>query len=72
VQHRITQQAEHVWQWLQNGAHVYICGDAERMAKDVHQALVGVVVSQGGITADAAEAYLEDLRSNKRYQKDVY
>jgi sulfite reductase (NADPH) flavoprotein alpha-component len=72
VQHRITQQAEHVWQWLQNGAHVYICGDAERMAKDVHQALVGVVVSQGGLTADAAEAYLEDLRSNKRYQKDVY
>lgn len=72
VQHRITEQAETLWQWLQNGAHVYICGDAERMAKDVHQALVNIAVEQGGLSADDAEAYLETLRSEKRYQKDVY
>jgi sulfite reductase (NADPH) flavoprotein alpha-component len=72
VQHRIAEQAETLWQWLQNGAHVYICGDAERMAKDVHQALVNIAVEQGGLSADDAEAYFETLRSEKRYQKDVY
>ncbi|MEH6733719.1 MAG: assimilatory sulfite reductase (NADPH) flavoprotein subunit [Shewanella sp.] len=72
VQHRIAEQAEALWQWLQNGAHVYICGDAERMAKDVHQALVNIAVEQGGLSADDAEAYFETLRSEKRYQKDVY
>ena len=72
VQHRITEQAEALWQWLQNGAHVYICGDADRMAKDVHQALVNIAVEQGGLSADDAEAYFETLRSDKRYQKDVY
>ncbi|GGP97166.1 assimilatory sulfite reductase (NADPH) flavoprotein subunit [Shewanella ulleungensis] len=72
VQHRIAEQAETLWQWLQDGAHVYICGDAERMAKDVHQALVNIAVEQGGLSADDAEAYLETLRSEKRYQKDVY
>ncbi|MCL1141147.1 assimilatory sulfite reductase (NADPH) flavoprotein subunit [Shewanella gaetbuli] len=72
VQHRITEQAEQVWQWLQNGAHVYICGDADRMAKDVHQALVNVAVSQGGLSEEDAKAYFEELRAAKRYQKDVY
>ncbi|MGZ9897258.1 assimilatory sulfite reductase (NADPH) flavoprotein subunit [Shewanella gaetbuli] len=72
VQHRITEQAEQVWQWLQNGAHVYICGDADRMAKDVHQALVNVAVSQGGLSEEDAKAYFEELRVAKRYQKDVY
>ncbi|MCT7940657.1 assimilatory sulfite reductase (NADPH) flavoprotein subunit [Shewanella holmiensis] len=72
VQHRITQQASLVWQWLQDGAHVYICGDAERMAKDVHQALLNVAVTEGGLTPEAAETYFEELRSSKRYQKDVY
>ncbi|WP_350432595.1 assimilatory sulfite reductase (NADPH) flavoprotein subunit [Shewanella sp. H8] len=72
VQHRIAEQAQALWQWLQDGAHVYICGDAERMAKDVHQALVNIAVEQGGLSADDAEAYFETLRSEKRYQKDVY
>ncbi|AZG33627.1 MULTISPECIES: assimilatory sulfite reductase (NADPH) flavoprotein subunit [Shewanella] len=72
VQHRIAEQAEALWQWLQKGAHVYICGDAERMAKDVHQALVNIAVEQGGLSFDDAEAYFETLRSEKRYQKDVY
>jgi sulfite reductase (NADPH) flavoprotein alpha-component len=72
VQHRIKEQGETLWQWLQNGAHLYICGDAERMAKDVHQALVEVAMEYGGLTQADAEAYLETLRSAKRYQKDVY
>ncbi|MCL1045501.1 assimilatory sulfite reductase (NADPH) flavoprotein subunit [Shewanella electrodiphila] len=72
VQHRIAEQGESIWQWLQNGAHFYICGDAERMAKDVHQALINVAVEFGGLDEAGAESYLEDLRSAKRYQKDVY
>lgn len=72
VQHRIKEQGQALWQWLQNGAHIYICGDAERMAKDVHQALIEVAVEVGGLNSEAAEAYFETLRSNKRYQKDVY
>ncbi|EGM70986.1 assimilatory sulfite reductase (NADPH) flavoprotein subunit [Shewanella sp. HN-41] len=72
VQHRIKEQGQALWQWLQNGAHLYICGDAERMAKDVHQALIEVAVEVGGLNSEAAEAYFETLRSDKRYQKDVY
>ena len=72
VQHKIAEQAEAVWQWLEKGAHFYICGDAERMAKDVHQALLDVVVKFGDKTAEQAEEYLETLRAAKRYQKDVY
>ncbi|NLQ21363.1 assimilatory sulfite reductase (NADPH) flavoprotein subunit [Shewanella sp. S-1] len=72
VQHRIKEQGQALWQWLQNGAHLYICGDAERMAKDVHQALIEVAVEVGGLNTEAAEAYFESLRSDKRYQKDVY
>ncbi|MFB2721142.1 assimilatory sulfite reductase (NADPH) flavoprotein subunit [Shewanella xiamenensis] len=72
VQHRIKEQGQALWQWLQNGAHLYICGDAERMAKDVHQALLAVAVEFGGLSSEAAEEYFETLRSHKRYQKDVY
>ncbi|MCL1065927.1 assimilatory sulfite reductase (NADPH) flavoprotein subunit [Shewanella olleyana] len=72
VQHRIAEQGESIWNWLQSGAHFYICGDAERMAKDVHQALINVAVEFGGLDEAGAESYLEDLRSAKRYQKDVY
>lgn len=72
VQHRIKEQGQSLWQWLQNGAYLYICGDAERMAKDVHQALLEVAVEFGGLSLKAAEAYFETLRSDKRYQKDVY
>ncbi len=72
VQHRILEQAEQVWQWLQEGAYIYICGDATRMAKDVHEALVIVVEQQGGLTREKAEEYLNELRKAKRYQRDVY
>ncbi|AQS37952.1 sulfite reductase (NADPH) alpha subunit [Shewanella psychrophila] len=72
VQHRIAEQGEELWKWLESGAHFYICGDAERMAKDVHQALLDIAVKFGGKTEEEAEAYFENLRSDKRYQKDVY
>ncbi len=72
VQHRIKENAKEIFEWLTNGAHLYICGDADRMAKDVHNTLVEVIAEQGGLTAEQAEDYLKSLRSNKRYQKDVY
>ncbi|UIP27667.1 assimilatory sulfite reductase (NADPH) flavoprotein subunit [Photobacterium sp. TLY01] len=72
VQHRILENAAEVWQWLKDGAHIYVCGDANRMAKDVHDALITVVEQQGGKSREDAELYLNDLRKAKRYQKDVY
>ncbi|AWL12496.1 Assimilatory sulfite reductase (NADPH) [Saliniradius amylolyticus] len=72
VQHRLLEQAEEVYQWLQQGAHLYVCGDANRMAKDVHDALVSIVEQQGQMTREQATEYLTDLRKAKRYQKDVY
>lgn len=72
VQHRVLEQAEQLWQWLQDGAYVYICGDATRMAKDVHEALITVAEQQGGLSREKAEEYFNDLRKAKRYQRDVY
>ena len=72
VQHRILEQAPQVWQWLQEGSHIYVCGDATHMAKDVHQALLTVIEQQGKQTREQAEQYLNELRKDKRYQRDVY
>lgn len=72
VQDRIKEQAKDVFAWLERGAHLYICGDANRMAKDVHNALVEVIETQGQLNTEQAEEYLKNLRNNKRYQKDVY
>ncbi len=72
VQDRLKEQAVEVFAWLERGAHIYICGDANRMAKDVHQALHTIISEQGNLTEEQAEDYLKSLRSNKRYQKDVY
>ncbi|AAZ28053.1 assimilatory sulfite reductase (NADPH) flavoprotein subunit [Colwellia psychrerythraea] len=72
VQDRLKEQASDVFAWLERGAHLYICGDANRMAKDVHQTLVEIIQEHGKLSAEQAEDYLKSLRSNKRYQKDVY
>ncbi|USH02204.1 assimilatory sulfite reductase (NADPH) flavoprotein subunit [Grimontia kaedaensis] len=72
VQHKIVEQGKEVWQWLQDGAYLYICGDATYMAKDVHEALITVAQEQGGKSREDAENYLNELRKAKRYQKDVY
>lgn len=72
VQHRIREHARDIHAWLEEGAHVYVCGDAERMAPDVHQALTDVIASEGGLSADEAGAWLGQLQKDKRYQRDVY
>jgi len=72
VQDRLREQGSEVFAWLENGAHFYVCGDANRMAKDVHQALVDIVKTHGGKDDEQAEEYLKELRNNHRYQKDVY
>ncbi|MEM9605504.1 MAG: assimilatory sulfite reductase (NADPH) flavoprotein subunit [Pseudomonadota bacterium] len=72
VQDRLVEQGEDVYAWLEEGAHLYVCGDANRMAKDVHQALITVLQQHGGYSESEAVAYLTRLRDDKRYQRDVY
>jgi sulfite reductase (NADPH) flavoprotein alpha-component len=72
VQHRMLERAREIWAWLQEGAHFYVCGDAKRMARDVDAALKQIVAEQGGLSADAAAAYVSDLAKAKRYARDVY
>lgn len=72
VQHRMRETGRDLWDWLEKGAHFYVCGDATRMAKDVHEALIDVVAEHGGKTRAAAESHVDDLRRAKRYQRDVY
>ena len=72
VQTRMLEQAAELWRWLEDGAHLYVCGDAKRMAKDVDAALHEIIQNAGGKTADEAKAYVAKLKSDKRYQRDVY
>jgi sulfite reductase (NADPH) flavoprotein alpha-component len=72
VQHRLLEQGAELYQWLEDGAHFYVCGDANQMAKDVHEALISIVEKHGGKSRTEAEQYITDLRRAKRYQKDVY
>ena len=72
VQNRMLENAARLWEWLENGAHIYVCGDAKRMAKDVDAALLQIVREQGGISEEAAQAFVNQLKSEKRYQRDVY
>ena len=72
VQHRMLENATELWSWLQDGAHFYVCGDASRMAKDVDEALHAVIQTAGGQSPEEASAYVAKLKSDKRYQRDVY
>ncbi|MEU1010348.1 bifunctional nitrate reductase/sulfite reductase flavoprotein subunit alpha [Streptomyces sp. NPDC005890] len=72
VQDRMREHGPRLWQWLRDGAHFYVCGDAGRMAKDVDQALRDIVVHHGGMDADEAAAYVRRLAADKRYVRDVY
>ncbi|CAL9370405.1 Sulfite reductase [NADPH] flavoprotein alpha-component [Streptomyces sp. enrichment culture] len=72
VQTRMRQRSRELYAWLEDGAHVYVCGDASRMAKDVEAALLDVIAEQRGRGEDDAAAYLADLRRAKRYVRDVY
>lgn len=72
VQHRMREHGEQLWQWLQQGAHFCICGDASRMAKDVDAALKTIVQTHGKMTAEAAADYVAKMAQEKRYVRDVY
>ncbi|HXI72448.1 MAG TPA: flavodoxin domain-containing protein [Verrucomicrobiae bacterium] len=72
VQDRMMENAAELWSWLEAGAHFYVCGDASRMAKDVDAALHKIIETAGGKNADEAKAYVARLKSDKRYQRDVY
>jgi sulfite reductase (NADPH) flavoprotein alpha-component len=72
VQNRIVEHAEEFYAWLEEGGHIYICGDASRMAKDVDAAIHKAVEVAGGKTEDEAKAYVEALKKAKRYLRDVY
>lgn len=72
VQHLLENNAEDTWQWLDNGAHFYVCGDARRMAQDVDDALHKIVAEQGGLGEDGAVEYIKKMKKDGRYQRDVY
>jgi sulfite reductase (NADPH) flavoprotein alpha-component len=72
VQHRLIEQGRRLYEWLDGGAHLYVCGDANRMAKDVHKALVAIVAEHGARSTEDAEAWLSQLIQQGRYARDVY
>ena len=72
VQHKMLDYGADVWDWLQDGAHFYVCGDATRMAKDVDRALTAIIRQHGGMSEDAARDYKRRLVADKRYVRDVY
>lgn len=72
VQHRMLEKGRELHAWLQEGAYIYVCGDAKRMAKDVESALLQIVVQHGGLSEEAAKEYVRSLRKEGRYLRDVY
>ncbi len=72
VQHRMREVARDLWTWIDEGAHIYVCGDALRMAKDVESVLTEIVAQQGGRTTDEAAKFIAELKAQGRYQADVY
>lgn len=72
VQDKLRQQGAELWRWINDGAHIYVCGDANRMAKDVEQALLDVIAEFGAMDAETADEFLSELRVERRYQRDVY
>ncbi|PYF09105.1 assimilatory sulfite reductase (NADPH) flavoprotein subunit [Ureibacillus chungkukjangi] len=72
VQHKMQKHAAELFQWLEQGATFYVCGDKNHMAADVHNTLLHIIAEQGNKTEEQAKEYLDDLRKQKRYQRDVY
>jgi sulfite reductase (NADPH) flavoprotein alpha-component len=72
VQQRLLENAQELCRWIEDGAHIYVCGDAANMAPDVHRALIGVLEIGMGLSVKAAEARLGALQGAGRYQRDVY
>jgi sulfite reductase (NADPH) flavoprotein alpha-component len=72
VQHRMREASAELYAWLEAGAHFFVCGDGERMAKDVDAELQAIVGRESGCSAEAAAEYVEAMKKAKRYKKDVY
>jgi sulfite reductase (NADPH) flavoprotein alpha-component len=72
VHHRMREAGRPIYEWLEEGAHLYVCGDATALAPDVHQALLGIVAEEGGLGPEKAEEYVRNLQRDGRYQRDVY
>lgn len=72
VQHKLQEHQKEIFEWLENGAHFYLCGDMKNMAKDVNKTLLEIIRVQGGISEEQAEKYIKQLKREKRFQSDVY
>ncbi len=72
VQHRLAEQQKEIFDWLQNGASFYLCGDMKHMAKDVQKTLLDIIQEQGGLSEEQARDYFKKLKKEKRFQADVY
>ena len=72
VQHRVEQRSRRFYEWIERGAHIYVCGDANAMAGDVHAAILNVLEMEGGLTEERAAERISELRDSGRYQRDVY
>lgn len=72
VQHKLLEHATEVYEWIQSGAHIYVCGDANHMAKDVHNTLQQIAQREGGLDEDAARQWIDELSAQGRYARDVY
>ncbi|MCW2258047.1 sulfite reductase (NADPH) flavoprotein alpha-component [Providencia alcalifaciens] len=72
VQDKLREQGEEIWRWIEEGAHIYVCGDANHMARDVEHALLDIIGQYGSMDSESADEFLSELRVERRYQRDVY
>jgi sulfite reductase (NADPH) flavoprotein alpha-component len=74
VQHLMAGHAAEIWEWIDNGGYFYVCGDKNRMARDVHSTLINICIEQGGLSEEDAKQFVEQtlMREEKRYLRDVY
>jgi len=72
IQHKLLEEAESVYEWIEQGATLYICGDINNLAKDVHDTLIQIISEQSGKSLEDAETQLDDMKISKKYQRDVY
>jgi sulfite reductase (NADPH) flavoprotein alpha-component len=72
VQHRMLEHSKELFEWLQEGAYFYVCGDKKHMAKDVHETLLAIIEKEGGMSREQAEEYVAEMKNQNRYQREVY
>jgi sulfite reductase (NADPH) flavoprotein alpha-component len=72
VQHKLLENKEEIFRWLEDGAHLYLCGDMKSMAKDVNKTILEIIKTVGGVSIEKAGEYVKKLKREKRFQQDVY